>query len=148
MRRVPNVVLAIAFGLAVGASVTACSSTDSGLAAGAALPGAVYAGQLPLYPSATFDGAMGGNTHAGGVGGPVVSDSLSWFFTVSDAPERVLAFYESKLPGAERGAWDTGEPTLTLVPPGAEAGEYLRVTVSEGKLQITEVVRPGKRKDG
>ena len=59
--RIRNAVLMIALGLAAGVTITACSSTDSGPST-TALPGAVYAGQLPLYPSATFDGAMGGST--------------------------------------------------------------------------------------
>ena len=139
--------LAIGLGLAVIGTMAGCSSLDSGQAASAALPGAVYAGQLPLYPSATFESAMGGTTHAGGVGGPVVSESLSWFFAVPDPPEQVLAFYQSKLAGAERGTTDEDETTLTLVPAGADAGEYLRVIVSAGRLQITEVVLPGKRKE-
>jgi hypothetical protein len=123
-----------------------CSSVDSGQSAAAALPGAVYAAQIPVYPSATFEGAMGGKTY-GSVGGPAVNESLSWFFAVADPPEKVLAFYEAKLPGARRDVNAEDEPTLTLVPGGAEDGEYLRVTVGAGRLQITEVVRTGKRKD-
>ena len=146
MMSIRNVVLTVAFGLVVG-SVAACSSTDSGPSTGAALPGAVYAGQLPLYPSATFDGAMGGTTY-GSIGGPAVNSSLSWFFAVADPPEKVLAFYEAKLTGARRDDSDADEPTLTLVPAGAAAGEYLRITVSPGRLQITEVVQAAKRKDG
>jgi hypothetical protein len=138
---------ALGLGLVVTALAAGCSSTDSGPSTGAALPGAVYAGQVPLYPSATFETAMGGTTYAGRIGGAVVNESLSWFFVVSDPPEKVLSFYESKLPGAQRGASDSDEPTLTLVPTGAEEGEYLRVTVRPGRLQITEVVRPGKRKE-
>jgi hypothetical protein len=81
------------------------------------------------------------------VGGPAVKESLSWFFRVTDPSDKVLAFYESKLPGAERGMTADDERMLTLVPQGADAGEYLRVIVREGKLQITEVVLAGKRKD-
>ncbi len=146
MTRVRNALLTVTLGLAVCASVAACSSTDSA-PAGAALPGAVYAGQLPIYPSATFDGAMGGTTY-GQVGGPAVNSSLSWFFAVADPPEKVLAFYEAKLAGARRDDNADDEPTLTLVPAGADEGEYLRITVSPGRLQITEVVQAAKRKDG
>ena len=146
MTRIRNAFLTVALGLAVCASVAACSSTDSAPSA-AALPGAVYAGQLPIYPSATFDGAMGGTTY-GRVGGPAVNSSLSWFFAVADPPEKVLAFYEAKLVGARRDDNADDEPTLTLVPAGADEGEFLRITVSPGRLQITEVVQAAKRKDG
>ncbi|MGH7358507.1 MAG: hypothetical protein ACREJR_06820 [Candidatus Rokuibacteriota bacterium] len=147
MPRMRNARLAIGLSLAVVASVAGCSSLDSGQSAAAALPGAVYAGQVPLYPAATFEGAMGGTTY-GSVGGPAVNESLSWFFAVADPPEKVLAFYEAKLAGARRDVNAEDEPTLTLVPTGADDGEYLRVTVGAGRLQITEVVRAGKRKDG
>lgn len=148
MARVRNARVVIGLGLAVVASLAGCSSLDSGQSAGAALPGAVYAaGQIPLYPSATFESAMGGTTY-GSVGGPAVNESLSWFFAVADPPEKVLAFYEQKLAGARRDVNADDEPTLTLVPAGADDGEYLRVTVGPGRLQITEVVRAGKRKDG
>jgi hypothetical protein len=147
MTRIRNAVLTIALGLTISASLTACSSSDADLSAGTALPGAVYAGRLPLYPSATFDGAMGGTTY-GSVGGPAVNSSLSWFFAVPDPPERVLAFYEAKLTGARKDHNAEDEPTLTLVPTGADEGEYLRITVSPGRLQITEVVQASKRKEG
>ena len=132
---------------AVATLVFGCSkgTTDQ-----ASLPGAVYARQVPIYPSATYEDAMGG-TYSGRIGGPPVSESLSWFFKVSDPPEKVIAFYEEKLPGAERGVMtgldDADDPTFTVVPTGAEEGEYVRVTVGRGKLQITEVVKPGKRKN-
>jgi hypothetical protein len=136
----------LTLGLAVAALVAGCSQGPSD---GGSLPGAVYASQVPLYPSATYEDAMGG-TYSAGVGGPPVSESLSWFFKVSDPPEKVVAFYEGKLPGAERGvirgADDADDPTFTVVPTGAEDGEYIRVIVGQGKLQITEVVKPGKRK--
>jgi hypothetical protein len=147
MKRMRNVRLAIGLGLAVVASTAGCSALDSSQATGAALPGAVYAGQVPLYPTATFEGAMGGSTY-GSVGGPAVNESLSWFFAVADPPEKVLAFYEAKLAAARRDVNAEDEPTLTVVPAGAEDGEYLRVTVGPNRLQITEVVRAGKRKDG
>ena len=147
MRCVRGAFVVLGLGVAVTAFVSGCSTSSSN---GGSLPGAVYANQYPIYPSATLESAMGG-TYSGSVGGPAVSESLSWFFKVSDPPEKVLAFYEGKLSGAERGvirgADDTDDPTFTVVPAGAEEGEYVRVVVGRGKLQITEVVKAGKRKD-
>jgi hypothetical protein len=137
---------AVVIALVAAGLVAGCTSSDSAPSTGAALPGAVYGSQIPLYPSATLEGAMGGTGYAR-LGGPAMSESLSWFFVVADPPEKVLAFYEVKLPGATRDVTDGDNPTLTIVPAGAEAGEYLRVTVRPGKLQITEVVKAGKRKD-
>ena len=60
MARIGNARLVIGLCLSVVASTAGCSSLDSGQPAGAALPGAVYAaGQIPLYPSATYESAMG-----------------------------------------------------------------------------------------
>jgi hypothetical protein len=129
--------------LGVTAMIVAWGCSESPPQA-AALPGAVYGTQLPIYPGAKYEDAMGGTWY--GEGGRPVSESLSWFFTVSDPPEDVLAFYEAKLPGAERGVIDENDPTFTVVPAGAEEGEYVRVVVRPGKLQITEVVKAGKRK--
>lgn len=137
--------LALSVGVAVTALIPGCSQGPSN---GGSLPGAVYANRFPLYPSATYEDAMGGGTYSESVGGPPVSESLSWFFKVSDPPEKVIAFYEEKLFPAERGViGETDDPTFTVVPVGAEEGEYVRVTVGQGKLQITEVVKPGKRKN-
>lgn len=114
---------------------------------------------------------MGGNYYET-IGGPVTYESLSWFFKVSDPMDKVVAFYVTHLPHASRAEdEETGEQEteaseaeeeetekektdqqetkdvrLTFVPVGAEEGEDVTIHISPGKLQITEVVKPGKRK--
>jgi hypothetical protein len=135
------------------------------------LRGAVYGSQIPVYASAVFEDSMGGNYYET-IGGPVTYESLSWFFKVSDPMDKVVAFYASRLPSgsqieegkteskevgeAEAEEENTGEastnrhPTedvrFKYVPTGAEEGEDITISISPGKLQITEVVKPGKRK--
>jgi hypothetical protein len=109
------------------------------------LPGAVYANQVKVYPSAVYDGAMGGD-HMDEVGGAVTLKSQSWFFTTGDAVEKITAFYAEHLPGATKNVDEDGEITFTLIPTGAEQGEDIVVRINPGKLQITESYRPGRRK--
>lgn len=106
------------------------------------LSGAVYANRVPIYPSAIYKDSMGG-TGYGDAG--AVSESLSWFFEVPDSVEKMSAFYAGRLPGAERDQ-EGEEVTYTIAPEGAEPGENIVVTIRAGELQITESVKPGKRK--
>ncbi len=148
-------------------ALAACSKSPKG----SGLPGVVYGSQIPVYPSAVFEDSMGGNYYET-IGGPVTYESLSWFFKVSDPMDKVVAFYVTHLPHASRAEdEETGEQEteaseaeeeetekdktaqqetkdvrLTFVPVGAEEGEDVTIHISPGKLQITEVVKPGKRK--
>ena len=131
--------------LATSLALVIASAGCGLLASGPKLRGAVYANQVPVYPSATPDGMMGG-TYSGSVGGPAVSQTQSWFFKIEDPVDKVVAFYEKKLAGATKEV-DDGEVTFTLAPTGGAKGEELTVRIEPGRLQITEEVLPGKIKD-
>jgi hypothetical protein len=148
-------------------AVAACSKPQEA----SVLPGVVYGSQIPVYPSAVFEDSMGGNYYET-IGGPVAYESLSWFFKLSDPMDKVVAFYASRLPigsrieeemteGEETGEAEAEEDNtqklstnrqrtedvhFKFIPTGAEEGEDITITISSGKLQITEVVKPGKRK--
>ncbi len=148
-------------------ALAACSKSQKG----SGLPGVVFGSQIPVYPSAVFEDSMGGNYYET-IGGPVTYESLSWFFKVSDPMDKVVAFYATHLPHASRAEdeatgeqeteaseaeeeetekentdqQETKDVRLTFVPVGAEEGEDVTIHISPGKLQITEVVKPGKRK--
>ena len=109
------------------------------------LEGAVYAQQIPIYPSAKYDGTMGGTT-SGSVGGPAISKSQSWFFETDDSVEEVTAWYEEQLPQAKREPNEDGV-TFTLVPKGAEEGEEVSVWIHPGSFSISESVKPEKKQD-
>ena len=115
----------------------------------AKLPGAVYAAQVPVYPSSTADGMMGGS-YRGSIGGPDITQTQSWFFKTTDSMDEVVAFYEEKLVGATKETEeDDGEEQVTFkfVPKEAEEGEEITVWIKPGTFQITEEVLPGKIKD-
>jgi hypothetical protein len=109
------------------------------------LSGAVYVAQIPVYPSAVFVDSGGGKYYAE-IGGAPTFESRSWSFTIADAPVSVAAFYESRLPEGSRHD-DEGEPMFKFTPKGAEEGERVTIRIEPGKLHISELVKPGKRKE-
>ncbi|MFO0983726.1 MAG: hypothetical protein U1E76_18680 [Planctomycetota bacterium] len=133
---------ALALSITVAAAF-ACSGERA-----AELRGAVYPAQIPVYPGARYQDSMGGKFY-GDIGGPVITESLSWFFTVADPEPDVTRFYETKLPAGSRVTDDgDDQPDQTVfrfVPAGASEGEDVTVTIHAHELQITEQVKPGKR---
>jgi hypothetical protein len=118
-------------------AVAGCGATST------SLPYAVYADQIPIYPGAVLQDAMG-STSAGDTP-ESVSDGMAWFFEVKAPADKVIAFYERRLPEAKRDpAWEDGV-RLVWVPRGAAPGEELSVVIGENELSIRESVKPGKR---
>ncbi|HZN59187.1 MAG TPA: hypothetical protein VFD71_14005 [Planctomycetota bacterium] len=116
------------------AALSGCTSKEADAAA--LLPDSIFAAQIPMFPGAKYESAMGGNYY-GGVGGPVTGKSQSWFFNVSEPAEKVIGFYSEKLPNAERTS-DGDETVFEFEPQGGKPGEKVRVRIEPGKLQITE----------
>jgi hypothetical protein len=125
-------------------ALAACALALAGCASKqAALPHAVYANAVPIYPGAVLEDAMG-STSTGDTSGSA-SDGMAWFFDVEAPAERMIAFYEKKLPGAKRDpVWQEGV-RLVWVPPGASPGEEVAVVIDDNELTIHEEVKPGKR---
>ena len=110
------------------------------------LPGCVFAASVLVYPHAQLgDDAMGG-TYYDDQGNPV-SETMTWFFEVKEPKAKVAEFYRSRWKGAQESVDEEGNVVFTLAPAGAEPGESITVRVAEGKLRITEEVKPGKRRD-
>ena len=116
----------------------------SGCGAGqATLPHAVYADAVPIYPGAVLEDAMGSTT--AGDTPESVSDGMAWFFDVQAPADRLIDFYQRKLPTARRDPdWQEGV-RLVWVPEGAAPGEEVSIVIGENELSIREDVRPGKR---
>ena len=56
--------------------------------------------------------------------------------------EEVAAFYAKNLPaGAHPEEAMDGDMAFEWIPPGAAAGERVSVTIGDGELQISEVVK-------
>lgn len=108
-----------------------------------ALPDAVYANSIPIYPGAVLDGAMGSTSM--GDTPESMSDGMAWFFDVKAPAAKMIAFYEQKLPNARRDPdWEDGV-RLVWTPEGAAPGEELAIVIEDNRLSIREAVRPGKR---
>jgi len=109
--------------------------------------GAVYCNQVPLPRDAQFEDAMGGDYFGEGFNDQV-SETMAYFFTTKESPEKLVAFYEQTFPGAIKETGDEGDIIFTVKPEGAEEGEevYIRVR-TDGKIQIGEDTKPGKHKE-
>ena len=125
-------------------AVTLCALAVAGCASRkTVLPYAVYADQVPIYPGAVLEEAMG-STSAGDTP-ESTSDGMTWFFAVKAPAREIAAFYQQRLPQARRDAdWDDGV-RLVWVPEGAAPGEELSVVIAGNHLSIRERVKPGKR---
>jgi hypothetical protein len=96
---------------------------------------AVQAWVAPVYRNATFGGTLG--SHDAGAS----EDAQAWFYRTTDPVERVVDFYAHNFPGAQRQNHPDGTVTFRVRPEGAAPGQFLRVTVRPGLIEIREEVR-------
>jgi hypothetical protein len=129
---------ALALILASAFAVLGC-----GRAKQTAMPHAVYANQVPIYPGAVLQDAMG-STSVGDTP-ESATDGMAWFFEVKASSETMRAFYEKKLPGATQDPEWTSGVRLVWVPKGAAPGERVEIILEDNSIQIGESVKPGKR---
>lgn len=109
------------------------------------LPDATYAAQMiPIYPHATLADQMGSRSFGEEPGESW--DGLSWWLRSKDDPQKIVAFYQSKLSGWDREVDATGAIVFRTVPPNAEEGEEVYVRIeNDGSIQIGESVKSSKR---
>jgi hypothetical protein len=108
---------------------------------------AVYASQVPVFPGAQFQDAMGGSYYGEGFNDKV-SESKSYFFEIDPQKhEQIVAFYEKELASATRTTDEDGDIRFELVPRGAEGDEKVYVVIGRDRLQIGEETKPGKHKE-
>ncbi len=110
---------------------------------------AVYAQTLPLYPGLEFDDVMGSDTY--GDEPDSHHEGLCYWFDVKnpdqDTKEKIVAWYDQKLPGARKEINDEGDVTYTLTPPNGEPGEDMGIIVENQKVRVFEHTKSGKHKD-
>jgi len=124
--------------VAVGlVSLSACGAQQAKWSAEAA-EDAAYATQIPLYPGTKMVDAMG--SESWGDEADSYSYGMTWWCETKATREQVLAWYEAKLPGAERSTpYEDGGVRLKLVPKGALPGEDMGVLIGEGgKYRVFE----------
>ncbi|MEO5618024.1 MAG: hypothetical protein ABIS67_09650 [Candidatus Eisenbacteria bacterium] len=120
------------------ADLAGCSRTSM-------LPDATYAAQMiPIYPRAQLADQMGSNSFGEGPGESW--DGMAWWLHSKDDPQKIVEFYESKLPGWQREVDETGAIVFKTVPPGGDEGEEVYVRIgNDGRIQIGESVKSSKR---
>ncbi len=134
----------VAVALLLAVAFFACSKKSST----PELQGSIYAAQIPIYPGVKLVDTGGGNYYEE-IGGAPTFESKTWFFESKDSVPMMTAFYENRLGSASRLADDDveeGTIVFKFTPKGAEKGEDVSVHIEPGKLHISEVVKPGKRK--
>ncbi len=132
------------------AAAVALAVICAGLALGACarssmLPDATYAAQMiPIYPRATLADQMGSNSFGDEPGESW--DGMAWWLHSRDDREKIVEFYDTKLAGWQRETDVSGAVVFRTVPPGGEDGEEVYVRIgTDGRIQIGESVKSGKR---
>lgn len=105
----------------------------------------VYAKQIPLYPGAKARDAMG--SEAWGDTPDSYSEGMSvWFEVDGYDKEKVLAWYEQRLPNATTQVLDTGSIELRVPVPNGEPGEDMGVVIEDDGFRVFENTKAGKHK--
>ena len=105
---------------------------------------AVYARQVPIFPGAVAEDAMGGNYYGEDLSDKVSETMTYWFKIDPKNHDKIVAFYEKELPQAQKTVDEEGAVRFELTPQGAESGETVWVVVGKDKLRIGEETKPGK----
>lgn len=102
-----------------------------------------YANQIPVYPGAKIDDAMG--SESWGDTPESHSYGMTWWFKSDATQEQLVAFYDFALAGAKREVDDEGAVHWTLAPQAAEPGEEIGVIVEKDGFRIHEETRRKSR---
>lgn len=130
---------------ACAVGLTGCAAKEAQWS-GEAATLVVYAKSIPLYPGAKAVDAMG--SESWGDTPDSFSEGMSVEFEVENYDkEKVLAWYEERLPGAERQILDTGTVELKVAAPNGEPGEDMGVWIDDDGFRVFENTKAGKHKD-
>jgi hypothetical protein len=134
------------------ALLAACAIALAGCAAketkwsGEAASLVVYARAIPLYPGAKAVDAMGSDSY--GDEPDSHTEGMTVMFEVEGYDKaKVLAWYEERLPGAQRQVLDTGSVELVVPAPNGEPGEEIGVWIDDDGFRVFENTKAGKHKD-
>ena len=135
----------LALTAAVGVAALAGCSVNETRWAGETASYVVYAKQIPLYPGAKARDAMG--SESWGDTPDSYSEGMAvWFEVQGFEKEKVLAWYEEKLPNAKTNVLETGSIELKVPVPNGEPGEEMGVVIEEDGFRVFENTKAGKHK--
>lgn len=124
------------FAAAVGAWVVGCGAGATKWDAEAAQY-AAYATQVPLYPGTKIADMMGGESWGDTPDSYIYG--MNWWCETQATREELIAFYEEKLPGAQRSTPYDDVIKLSVTPKGAQPGEEMGVLIEDGgKYRVFE----------
>src|SRR5262249_9942533 len=86
-------------------------------------PHAQYANQVPVYPGATIDNAMGSESY--GDEPDSHSYGMAWWFKTKATKDDLTKFYDAALPGARKTTLENGATQWSLAPKGGQPGEEI-----------------------
>lgn len=136
----------ILMALAVGAMALYGCATDEARWSNEVVDLVVYGKQIPLYPGSVADNAMGSDSY--GDEPDSHSEGMTvWFKVPEYDKEKVLAWYQERLPDAVREVTEEGDVKLTMTPAGGEPGEEVGVYIESDGFRVFEHTKPGKHRD-
>ena len=90
---------------------------------------ALWVGHVPVYPGVDLALVIGADRPG--------RNTTIWRFRTTEDPEKLVAYYQRMLPGAQRSPEDDGIVSFTYQPGGTGDGETVIVHVWRGELRIT-----------
>jgi hypothetical protein len=139
MSRMGLMLLALA---ASGIALAGCAAKEAKWTKDAAQY-AVYAQKIPLYPGTKIVDSMG--SESWGDAADSYSYGMTWWCKAKASKDQLLAWYESRLPDADRRDTDYGVE-LTVTPEGASANEDMGVlVVGDGEYRVFEHTKQKKQ---
>jgi hypothetical protein len=148
-RRATGLPLAVAIVAVLAVAALGCSAAGGanqpGKWTGEAATLVVYAQQVPLYPGAKAEDAMGSDSY--GDTPEEHSEGMSiWFKVEGYDKAKVLAWYEERLSGYQRSTLDDDTVELRMPAPGGEPGEEVGVWIDDDGFRVFEDTKPGKHR--
>ncbi len=129
----------------------ACATALPGCAAretqwsGEAAAMVVYAKSIPLYPGAKARDSMGSQSW-GDTPDSYLEGMTVWFEVDGFDKEKVLTWYEKRLPNAVTEVLDSGSISLRVPAPNGAPGEDMGVVIENDGIRVFEHTRAGKHK--
>lgn len=103
----------------------------------------VYGTQIPLYPGAVAEDAMGSDLY-----GDTKADHLKGmaiWFAAEGTFDELADWYEERLPGAEQEQLYDGSLVFTLRPEGGVDGESIGVIIEDdGRFKVFERIKANR----
>ena len=143
-----SLLVAVSAAVTIAAALAGCAgdTTKGAQWSGETASMVVYAQNVPLYPGAKAEDAMGSDSY-GDTPEEHSEGMCVWFKVEGYDKAKVLAWYEERLPGAAKSTLDEDTIELRLPAAGGEPGEDMGVWIDNDGFRVFEHTKAGKHKD-